>query len=163
MVRIGKDDTEKIRVFIYDDSGNALTGLTDVLLKLYRKSDGYFYTGSMWQDNTATIVMAEEDSTNKPGWYYYDFDTSGLNDDVYYFEVTSVSAIVGFLAVGELRVGYYIDEIKFIYDEATGKREIVNNQEIFYKADNTTEIARFNLFDKNGVPTETNVYKRERV
>lgn len=50
-----------------------------------------------------------------------------------------------------------------IWQMLGGKREIVNNQEIFYEDDNTTEVARYNLFDKNGTPTETNVYKREKV
>ena len=71
--------------------------------------------------------------------------------------------------------GKYIQEIKaktdtidwntitFLWDVAGGKREIVNNQEIFYKSDGITEVARFNLFDKNGQPSMTEVYKRERV
>jgi len=54
-------------------------------------------------------------------------------------------------------------QIELLWDEIGGKREIANNQEIFYKADNTTEVMRFNLFDSNGLPTMTNVYKRERV
>ena len=33
----------------------------------------------------------------------------------------------------------------------------------FYQDDNLTEIMRFNLYDSSGQPTETNVYKRERV
>ncbi len=50
-----------------------------------------------------------------------------------------------------------------LFDESGGKREIVGTQEIFYKADGTTEIMRFNLFDSGGNPSATNVYKRERV
>ena len=55
------------------------------------------------------------------------------------------------------------DDVIFIKDIEGGKREIINNQEIFYKADNQTEVARFNLYDRSGNPAERNVYKRERV
>ena len=47
--------------------------------------------------------------------------------------------------------------------EISGKWEIVSNQMIFYKADNVTEVSRFNLFDASGNPSMVNVYKRERV
>jgi len=53
-----------------------------------------------------------------------------------------------------------ISNIKSFND---GKWEILNNQMIFYASDNITEIARFNLFDSAGQPSELNVYKREKV
>lgn len=45
----------------------------------------------------------------------------------------------------------------------SGKWKIVNNQMIFYKEDNITEIMRFNLYDSGGLPTQTNVMERRRV
>jgi hypothetical protein len=51
----------------------------------------------------------------------------------------------------------------FLKDIEGGRWRILNNQMIFYKEDNNTEIARFNLFDSSGSPTETNVYERQRV
>lgn len=109
--RIQNGQTERIRVFIFDNDGNAVVGLSNVFLKIYRKSNGQFYTGSAWQFSSATIVMSEEDAVNKPGWYYYDFDTSGLGDDIYYMEVNCASAMAGYLATGELKVGGYVDNI----------------------------------------------------
>lgn len=53
--------------------------------------------------------------------------------------------------------------LDFIKEIEGGKWEIVNNQMIFYKDDNSTEIARFNLYDDDGDPTMTKPYKRERV
>lgn len=53
--------------------------------------------------------------------------------------------------------------VRDLTDEIGGKWEITGNQMIFYKADNITEIMRFNLYDVGGNPTMTNVYKRERV
>ncbi|MBI5050530.1 MAG: hypothetical protein HZC11_06625 [Nitrospirae bacterium] len=110
-LRIQNGQTERIRAFIFDNDGNAVAGLSSVFLKIYRKSDGQFYTGSAWQFGSAAIVMVEEDVVNKPGWYYYDFDTSGLSDDIYYMEVSCVSAMAGYLAAGELKVGGYVDNI----------------------------------------------------
>lgn len=53
--------------------------------------------------------------------------------------------------------------LDFIKNIENGKWQIVGNQMIFTKADNTTEVCRFNLFDSLGNPAETNIYKRERV
>lgn len=55
------------------------------------------------------------------------------------------------------------DNITSLINEIGGKWEITGNQMIFYKADNATEIMRFNLFDADGNPATTNIYKRERV
>lgn len=64
----------------------------------------------------------------------------------------------------------YIDKdtlggaINFTKDIEGGKWEIIDDQMIFYKSDNTTEVARFNLFDKDGVAItpEDSAVKRER-
>lgn len=50
-----------------------------------------------------------------------------------------------------------------IYDIEEGRWHIVGNQMIFYKTDNVTEVARFNLFDENGVPTMDAPFERRRV
>ena len=53
--------------------------------------------------------------------------------------------------------------LAFIQDIEGGRWRIENNQMIFYKADNTTEVARFNLFDEGGAPAEEDVFERQRV
>lgn len=55
-----------------------------------------------------------------------------------------------------------IDKLNFIHDIEGGKWSIVNDQMVFFKADNMTEIARFNLFDKDGNPTINSPMLRER-
>jgi hypothetical protein len=47
-----------------------------------------------------------------------------------------------------------------IYDIQFGRWRIVNNQMIFYKDDNTTEVVRFDLFDDAGNPTMDAVFER---
>jgi hypothetical protein len=56
-----------------------------------------------------------------------------------------------------------LNELEFIMDIEGGRWRIVANQMVFYKEDNTTEVARFNLFDSGGSPTMTNVFERQRV
>lgn len=51
----------------------------------------------------------------------------------------------------------------FIADVEGGRWKIVNNQMIFYKDDNITEVARFDLFDAAGSPTDDAVMERKRV
>lgn len=53
--------------------------------------------------------------------------------------------------------------VAFIKDIEGGKWAIVNNQMIFYKSDNSTEVARFNLYNSSNAPSSENVTRRERV
>lgn len=64
---------------------------------------------------------------------------------------------------GHTIAGTFGKSIADIEDGSGGKWEIVSNQMVIYKADNTTELMRFNLFDSSGNPAMTDVYKRERV
>lgn len=49
-----------------------------------------------------------------------------------------------------------------LYDISFGRWHIIGNQMVFYKEDNTTEIARFNLFDDTGTPSMDAVFQRTR-
>lgn len=53
--------------------------------------------------------------------------------------------------------------VQFFYGIEGGRWQIVNNQMIYYAADNITEICRFNLYDADGQPTMKNVFERYRV
>lgn len=50
-----------------------------------------------------------------------------------------------------------------LYDMNFGKWQIVGNQMLFFGPDNSTEIARFNLFDEANQPTMDAVFKRVKV
>lgn len=52
--------------------------------------------------------------------------------------------------------------VDFLRDMEGGRWQIVNNQMVFYKADNKTVIARFNLYDERGLPATKNVFERRR-
>ena len=63
--------------------------------------------------------------------------------------LTTVNQISG--TVGEL------------YQMGYGRWKIENNQMLFFGSDNSTEIARFNLFDDAGNPTMDSVFDRVKV
>ena len=56
-----------------------------------------------------------------------------------------------------------ITNVQFIKDIEGGRWKIINNQMIFYDATGAGEVARFNLFDKNGSLAEDNIFERVRV
>jgi len=57
----------------------------------------------------------------------------------------------------------YTNEFTNITNLLEGRWRIVNDQMIFYKSDNATEIMRFNLYDENGDPASVNIFDRQRV
>jgi hypothetical protein len=63
-------------------------------------------------------------------------------------------------------IGNQIPDIKslaeFLSHIEGGKWKIVGNQMIFYKADNATEVIRFNLYNAAGAPSMTEVFERRR-
>ena len=72
------------------------------------------------------------------------------------------AACIGDTALAQINAEV-VDAVEDLTDEISGKWEILNDQMIIYKADNVTEVRRFNLTDAAGNPSMTNVYKRERV
>lgn len=61
--------------------------------------------------------------------------------------------------------GSFGELLAFLSDTEGGRWKIDTsaNQMIFYKSDNSTEIMRFNLYDKYGQPASENVFERQRV
>jgi hypothetical protein len=53
--------------------------------------------------------------------------------------------------------------IQALYDISYGRWRILNNQMVFYKADNTTVVATFDLKDNLGNPTMDGVFERSVV
>jgi hypothetical protein len=113
MTYIKKDAVEKILVTALNSNAQFLSGLTDVLIQISRKSDGYFldfydniFKNSGWINQTYQMVEV----ANLVGSYFYDFDTTGFDDDIYFIRVTSATAKSSPWE-GELRVGGLIDEL----------------------------------------------------
>lgn len=77
---------------------------------------------------------------------------------------TDVAAAVWNKAMtAHVTAGTFGEGVNFIKDIEGGKWRIVSNQMIFFKADNVTEVARFNLFDVAQSASSTDVFERRRV
>lgn len=84
----------------------------------------------------------------------------------HYFPTASyASEIIDSVKIDEIydAVTHMTGTINSLYDMQFGRWRIVNNQMIFFKEDNVTEIARFNLLDDAGNPTVDAVFERIRV
>ncbi len=91
---IKKNTTERIYVSALDEDNEYLTGLTDVLIQIKRKSDGYFldfnddtFKASGWTEKEHQMT---EDS-GLTGTYYYDFVVPNT-EEIYIIRVTSETA-----------------------------------------------------------------------
>jgi len=132
MIRIQTGQTERVEVLALDKDAIPLTSLVDLLLSI-RRGDGYYYDfdddtfkNSGW--TTRQIALSEIDSTNSPGEYYYDFDTSAITnptaDDTYQIraEQDPGTTVKNMPQTGEIKVGQYVDNIDIktsaVWDEA---------------------------------------------
>ncbi len=121
-VRIQNGNTEKITAAFFDNASPpaAITGET-VPLSIWRESDNEWYTGAGWQAGYTTFNMSEL----AQGYYIYNFNTSGFSDDTYHMRaVCSNVSCTNPIQEGELKVGYYVDEISEILtdtNETQGK------------------------------------------
>ena len=97
----------------------------------------------------------------------------GTNSGIYAAPITFATDFVGSILwdTGDESVAYATEEydgteekVDFIKDIEGGRWTIdtENNQMIFYKSDNVTEIARFNLRDSSGNPNSESVFSRLR-
>jgi hypothetical protein len=76
---------------------------------------------------------------------------------------TAISGAIADLGAISGTLGRIETKTDRLIDIQYGRWKIYDNQMIFYAEDNITEVARFNLFDENGVPTVDAVFDRVRV
>lgn len=121
-VRIQTGATEPIEVLALDAALDPVTGKTDLLLSIRRKSDDFFYDfdddtfkTSGWTDRQ--VALTEVDATNAPGEYAYDWDTSAITnetaDDTYEIRVDQDPGtdVKNLPQVGEIKLGQFVDNI----------------------------------------------------
>lgn len=125
-------------------------------------------TIDVWDSALNHPVNAQAMTEIAGGWYQYDFvaydDTvdyviradagAGLSDFERYVSASNEC---------DSAVSQLDGTLEFLRHIEGGRWRIVNNQMLFYRADNTTLVATFNLFDGAGNPTEENVAERRRV
>jgi len=132
MNRIQNGQTERFIVTALDESGDFVTGLSDVLLEIQRTSDNYYLD---FDDNTFKVsgwttrqeTMTELYYSYSPGSYYYDFDTTGFSDDEYYLRATSATA-ENSPYEGYLKVGGFVDNIDTAISSIDTKIDLITTE-----------------------------------
>lgn len=161
-VQVRAGDTEPIEAMIRDGSGRPLTGKTDVVVSIRRKSDGLTLD---WSDlgwrafascTTPRLSMAEVDATNYPGQYDATFTTPDA-EEIYQVTVDQYprTDAANVPQPGEIRVGAWADTIEL-------SRKLLNNQQWLsngstgnlrtWDDDDSTVIATSNVTDVDGNP-----------
>lgn len=122
------------------------------------KAIGDASVGGIAVIDDADIHSALDSYTNKND-YKADISTLATKTDIESLDIPTVSSIT--TAVwSHSKADQISTDVKFVRDIEGGKWEITNNQMIFYAEDNITEIARFNLYNENGVLSNTNIFSR---
>lgn len=112
-------------------------------------------------DGTPVLALTSSTLTAKYTFHFEQTAPTGLDANKLYIMETVINAgaqsytTYDFISIDPTT--------QTILDIEKGKWEVVGNQMIFYKPDNTTEICRFNLFDSSGSPTSTAPVKRVKV
>lgn len=91
---IKKGGTERIIVSALDEDNAYLSGLSDVLIQIQRKSDGYFFDfdDSIFKvSGWVTKQQAMSELSGLSGNYYYDFVIPNTNE-TYFIRITSATA-----------------------------------------------------------------------
>lgn len=141
--------------FFHTEKGAPKPGLTPAV-SIVRRSD------------KAVVVNGLAAEEIGIGWYEYEYAGASNSDDYYAVSdggsslpqteryVPCSSGVVG--AVQDIQAN-----VAFIRDIEGGRWKIDKTlkQMIFYKADNVTEVARFNLFDGDGIAAFENVFERQ--
>jgi len=118
---------------------------------------GLTVTAYIW-DEALTKSSLQTFTELESGGYYldYNFATAQTYMGIFYEGGTAK-------LITSIRVGSVNTDIDFIKYMIGGRWKIVNHQLIHYKEDNTTEVARFNLFGRYGTPDDTDVHDVVRV
>lgn len=80
-----------------------------------------------------------------------------------YGAFTKIVQVSGSIDVLQASVAAVSSLTQEIHDMQYGRWKIVDNKMLFYKSDNVTLVAQFNLFDDAGNPTMDSVFERVRI
>ncbi len=130
-------------VRVYFEAKGFESGLSDVLIVIYKVSDG-----SIVQSSTS---MTEISTT---GVYSYDYSAS--NDEDYLAKMSSV-------ANKRTSVQIFNRQVDSILKVQKNKLNIASNVLTIFDNDGTTTLFSFNLKDANGNATSDDVFSREPI
>jgi len=163
MIRVNKSDVFPIAATVTNTNGDIVSG-KNVYFDIRYTNDTELSPpnkGMMVESTVASGIYKQDVSIDVAGSYICYVTCSG-------FSTTTKDIIVNQDTVAEevwsdTLATALLEDVEFIKDVEGGRWKILNNQLIFYKEDNITEIAKFNLFDKLDAPTDVDVYERVRI
>jgi len=138
------------------------TGITDLTIGFYDSNDMVVTSALMPETSVSGIYRADVNLTSAMEWGLVKSASKNIQFifRLPYNEISDETATTIFNRAEFVSLA---SNSEFSAQIEGGKWEIFNNQMIFFKPDGLTEIARFNLFDAAGTPSETQIYRRERV
>lgn len=154
--------TGQVGYTILDVTGNSLTSRTTTGVYELANGSGIYAANVTFPDNFHGAILWDSGDLS-PAYASEQCNVEendpkvGLNYELLQQITGSIASINGTLSTTSTN-------IQFLVDMEGGRWRITaGNQMIFYKADNVTEVARFNLFDINGDPTADAAAERCRV
>jgi hypothetical protein len=169
MVRVETDSIEPIMTFALDSTGDPITGLTNVAIRIRRQSDNYYFD---WSDDTfkagASVVtllqaLSEVDAVRSPGVYELTggWDLSDIVnpvvDDTYFVTAIqdgSPQSATNFPASGEIKEGQWVDDLVLAKKMLVNRLELANGDTdnwVLYDDDDATPLLTFDVTDKDGL------------
>ena len=163
MIRITVSDVFPVAITLLDNTGNPVTG-ENVLYDI-RKTDDTALSppnnGSLLESTVSSGVYKQNLVIDTAGTYICYVTCSGYptqTRNIIVNQETVADSVWSATVALQLA-----NDIEFIKDVEGGRWKIINNQLLLYKEDNTTQIATFNLYNKNYELAEEDVYERVRV
>lgn len=148
---------------------NIYNNITKVISLTYMKNDvlqssltGITVKILNEEGNEVLPLTTLAENPNFPGQYTFSWYIQNLNTNktyyAYYFDNGQPLASEEFLCLPQISIS-----LEEVYNVLYSSKEIKDNQMIYYAPDNVTELARYNLYDKDGQPTEQDAYKTVKV
>jgi hypothetical protein len=152
-MRIFENIPHKIETVVIDEYGFYVSGLT-INYEVRKCSDNNLVTSGVMSGSG--VIYTAEVTFTEAGEYRVKYITpTGYEKGFENIVVDSYNNFKNDLTALTAMV-------EFIKQIESGKWKIINNQMIFYKDDNSTELFRCNLYDENGNPTVEGVMERRR-
>ena len=148
-----KDATGPLGVGYTLLSSNGSVTVARTTVGVYQTAPGIYAANVSFPDNFKGQVLWDT-GTHFPTTYYATEEYNG-----------SASVTIDTSKIDEIHTAVMSmsGTLNSVYDIQFGRWRILNNQMIFYKDDNTTEVVRFDLFDDAGNPTVDAVFERVKV
>lgn len=169
---------------VYYIAKNFTSGLTDVKMVVYKPNGNKQGVYDLIEVDTGDglgIYVYEYSDSDSEGTYLFVVNsaTKSRRDakQVYFTEKSTIGwtnperkqirSALGVVGDKVAAVGGQLQlmqtDIDFIKSISGGKWHILGSEMIFYKDDNTTEVARFRLYNDAGIPAPTGTVRRERL